>query len=154
MKVEDVSHERLVIRDDPWWIITMLGGFGLVMAWVTVEMARDLAEFGGWILVPAGAAVLMGWLIWAKTPFQRIEFDRAQGTMTHRTRRVSGGLSVDVLPLSGIHKIRHESYIDSEGRTYRLVLETERGLWPLRGWMTGARHDALEETLREWLTAP
>lgn len=153
MRVESSDRQRLVLRDRPWF----LAGIVLLMAGACLfEVVINTNGYSpGMRLFLACLGLGVGWVAWRFMPFQDIVFDRAAGTMTQTVKRI-GKTTVHVLPLDAIHRIRHESERSSESnaRMYRLVLETERGNWPLSAGFTGWRHDETETAIRDWLTTP
>ncbi|MEM6972110.1 MAG: hypothetical protein AAF577_04830 [Pseudomonadota bacterium] len=151
LEVVESSDRQLVLRDRPILVVlALLAGAAACLYAVLAPEADQTATISVFLALLALAMLGAAWWF---APWQRIVFDRASGMMEHHVHRL-GRASLHRLPLGAIRKIRHDSDLNDNSRTYRLVLETEDGIWPLTSIYTGGRHDETEEAIRDWLTRP
>ncbi|MEM9782370.1 MAG: hypothetical protein AAF899_07835 [Pseudomonadota bacterium] len=151
MKIESNTPQRLVLRDRPILMpCALLGGSVSCLYGVLAPEAGQTVLITTLMVLVSAA---MGLAAWWYAPWQRIVFDRSAGEVIHHVHRL-GRHSTHRMPLQAIHRIRHESHMNDSSRSYRLVLETAGGAWPLSAIFTGGRHDETETAIREWLTRP
>ncbi|MEM6945605.1 MAG: hypothetical protein AAF565_17820 [Pseudomonadota bacterium] len=158
MQVAEHSADRLVLWDRPWFMA------GMVWLSVPTLLAGALLNphDDGWgvRLFVALLGIGLGWIGWAKLPFQRFVFDRGAGRV-FRTRWQLWRRHEDSMALDRIVGVRQERdwAVGSNAPTHRLLFDWQDAKGriksePMSAVQTSGRQDAALTALEDWLTEP
>ncbi|MEM6904526.1 MAG: hypothetical protein AAF568_01415 [Pseudomonadota bacterium] len=153
MKIVEQTADRLVLVSRPWIAAVMVWGSGVFLLLGGVFAPGDVSFWQRLFLIAAGMG--LGWIAWRYFAFATIRFDRTSGQMYHEVHRLMAGKSW-TLPLASIHGARLEAGYGDDGGAggTRVVLETERGIWPLESAYRPRRHDDVVTAILTWLSEP
>lgn len=147
MKVVDATPDRMTIEDRPWflWItLTLLGVTALLSA-----LTGRTEDWGTTVLVALlGLGVL--WSLWHFAPFQRLVFDRTDGTFTHEVHRLNGK-QVWSTSLGDIRHAIAESDCSDSSRLERVTLLTANGRHPLEPGYSSTLKAPVIQAINDWL---